>query len=788
MRLKTRTAQAGLACAALLAATAPLPAQQETAPADRDDSSTVVLERFVTVASSSDRANNILDPNAKAAVTPAASVIDLMQSLPGVLINEGDAYGGDDWSTRIYVRGFQAGQLGFSIDGIPTGNTNYGGGTKPNRFIDPENVSLLSVSQGSGDVTAAGSQALGGTFEYATVSPTAKPGLASSITAGQNQLLRAFARLNTGQLAGNTSAYVSVSNQTHHRWMDNGGSVAETKRTHVDAKSVTTFGKLTATTRFSYDDINEPNYDSVTLADYAVTPQWDGLTGQWTGRPNDDQNYISGWNTIRKNSLLGLDFSLQATDSLRLKVSPYWQHQKGSGGWLPPYWRSGWDASGNPVSNAEYAKAEARVFFVDASGNPLYVLSSGTAPAGVTFYTPSNPFDIGAYPASVQKGAVAVQSYRTSTYLFDRIGSSFGGELKTGELNKLQFGGWYENLHREPGRTWHKVLDTRVGWTPADGYYWTDFLSDLKTKTLQLYVQDTVRWNAFSFTGGLRKYLVDLDYSDQYGVRASRSLDSDSQLLPSAGAVYRLGEGYGELFGGYSKNFKAIEDNILAGTGDISKSLEPETSDSFDFGYRRSGRRYSGSVSAYYIDFNNRIESVPPYNGGVTGINYDIGQNGGYVNVGGIRSKGVELAGSAQLTTKLSTSASLTFNRSEYSANVPENNVVEGHRVTGTPERMATAALHYADGPYHASLGAKYTGRRYGTLDNKETIGGYTLYDLTLGYRRSFPFATMGVDLRVQNLFDKRYLSGLDGDANKSTGYYFIGFPRTTSITVSLEF
>lgn len=768
----------------------PLPAlwAQTTAPAAGED--IVKLEQFVTVASSVDRANNVLNPEIKLATSSAASALDLLQHLPGVLVSQGDAYGSDDWSTRIYVRGFQAGQLGFAVDGIPNGATNYGGGTKPNRFIDPENVSLVTVSQGSGDVASAGAQALGGTFDYSTIAPAGEAGLFTSLSVGDNELRRIFARYSTGRLAGHTTAFVSFSDQSHHRWMDTGSEAGVTDRTHVDFKSVTALDRLTITARYSYDDIYEPNYDSVTLADYAVTPLWDGLTGEWTGQPNLDQNYIKGWNTQRENTLASVEFRAHASDALTVQVEPYWQHQKGVGGWLPPYWRAGWTSAGQPTGNASFAATQARVFFVSATGTPLYV---GSAPAGVTTYTPSNPFDIATYPAAVQAGAKAVQSYRTSTYLFDRTGATFGAEWKADERNTVKVGGWYETLQREPGRTWQKVLDTAVGWEPSAAAYWSDFLSDLKTKTLSLYAQDTFTAGPVSVSGALRQYYVDLDYRDQDGVRAPRSLGSDSDILPSVGAVYRLGGKRGEFFGGYSKNFKAIEDGIIASTSEISKSLEPETSDSIDFGYRVTRGPISASVSGYSIKFNNRIESVTPLtNGGVTGINYDIGQAGGYVNVGGIRSKGVEIALTNAISRRFGANLALTLNRSEYTRTIPENSVVEGNEVTGSPRTMISSSVFYREGPYRLSLLGKYTGDRYGTLDNKEVAEAYTVFDAVIGYRHERPagsaLGAISVDLRIQNLFDKRYLAGLESDSSATTGYYFVGSPRTASLTLTCEF
>ncbi|WP_352311640.1 TonB-dependent receptor plug domain-containing protein, partial [Psychrobacter sp. W2-37-MNA-CIBAN-0211] len=81
-----------------------------------------------------------------------SSVLSVIDNLPGISINEGDAFGGDDWSTTITMRGFSIDsnqqQLGMTVDGIPNGGSNYGGGAKANRYLDSENLVTVEVGQG----------------------------------------------------------------------------------------------------------------------------------------------------------------------------------------------------------------------------------------------------------------------------------------------------------------------------------------------------------------------------------------------------------------------------------------------------------------------------------------------------------------------------------------------------------------------------------------------------------------------------------------------------------------
>jgi len=161
-------------------AAAPFALAQDT-PAVEEMVITSQLRTFASSAVSEDMLNQ---------VSGAASVLGALDYIPGVLVNEGDAFGGDDWSTTISIRGFQVSldeqQLGMTIDGIPNGNSNYGGGSKANRFLDTENLSGVDVVQGTSDIASWSHEALGGSMNFRSVDPTQDAGLTASTTFGDN--------------------------------------------------------------------------------------------------------------------------------------------------------------------------------------------------------------------------------------------------------------------------------------------------------------------------------------------------------------------------------------------------------------------------------------------------------------------------------------------------------------------------------------------------------------------------------------------------------------------------
>ncbi|MEI6052577.1 MAG: TonB-dependent receptor plug domain-containing protein, partial [Opitutaceae bacterium] len=227
-----------------LAATAVASAQTKPSPT-KDE--TISLEKFVVQSVAAPTANTIADRQQIALQPAAASVINVIKYLPGVSLSQGDAIGGDDWSTRINIRGFTESQLGFSVDGVTTGYTSYGGGAKPNRYVDIENVANVVVSQGAAEISSASTQALGGTLSYYTDTPSDQMGVLAKFTGGSFALSRSFIRVDTGKiLDGTTQAFISFSAQQNDNWVRDyiGGDSALTKRLHLDTKVVSQVGKL----------------------------------------------------------------------------------------------------------------------------------------------------------------------------------------------------------------------------------------------------------------------------------------------------------------------------------------------------------------------------------------------------------------------------------------------------------------------------------------------------------------------------------------------------------------
>lgn len=769
-------------------------AQDGAPPASSE--STVMLEAYVVQSVNAPTANAVASAPQLKFQSPNSSVLNIISQLPGVNVSQGDPYGGDDWSARIVIRGFDTDQLGYTVDGLPVGQTGYGGGTKPNRFIDPETLSSVVVSQGASDVGSPGSQALGGTLAYTTMDPASTAGGQIKLTTGSFDLVRVYGRADTGTIGRGQSAYVSFSRATYHRWIGS-GSNGETERMHLDSKWKVPGKNWTVTTSAHYDEISpEINYQGISKADFATDPSWDRLTWNWTGNPSVDQNFAETWTTERKNFAADSRLDVKVSDAIAVVVHPYFHHQEGRGGWLPPYQIRRYDLNGNPSAQSNYTAPGkvGTILFQNASGQDILPYDPKT---GVTA---ANPFDISTYTwltDAERAGAKALSSRRYSRYKMNRYGDVSDVSWQSGD-NTLTLGMWNELQQRDRSRTWQAVLDPKTSWAYNETAYATTFDWDYTTVSNQFYAKDAFRVGELTFTAGLKYYLVHLKAQQKLLNADGRfspeaSMNSDSPVLPSLGAQYQLTP-ESQLFASYTRNFKAVPDSVLEiiDTGHDPSSAKPEKSGNIDFGYRYLGHRNVGfSATGFYAKYTDKLLYVTSVPSKV----YDAVGTGAYVNIGGIETYGAELASTYRLGGGFTLSGAYSYTHAEYTTTIDV--ITAGKRVVDTPEHLLNASLAYADHGFEAGVSGKYTSKRFGTFDNDEYAGAYTTFDAYVGYGRQFSgdafVKSLAVSFNVTNLMDRSYLANtsindLGSPPKHGPSLYLIGPPRAFSFTVTLGF
>jgi iron complex outermembrane receptor protein len=729
------------------------------------------MEEVTVVAKKSSHANHVVESSMIKQQSPASSILAVMDNLPGISINEGDAFGGDDWSTSITMRGFTIDgnqqQLGMTIDGIPNGGSNYGGGAKANRYLDSENMRTIEVSPGTSDISSASVEALGGTFNFVSADPAFEETTTLAYTDGDHDASRYFIRHDTGRIFDNTYAYASYSSTSTSRWVGE-GSNGGMQREHAEFKFITELGNLSITGRLSYDDADEDNYNSVSLDQFNQTPDWDQLTWNWTGTPHLDQMFAEGWSTLRENTLGYVKFDYQMSDNFSFQITPYFHKNKGRGDWIPPYLVSAVNSEGNPTN--EGGSINSTYGFTDQNGTPL-------TPAVGCEQSFTWPWDSGPalHPACYSDSAVPVMSYRHTHYEKDRVGLTANAQWSIA-MNDIQFGLWAESNERNESRDWHKVIDARVYHHFDSTPYWTQYSNKFQTDTLKFYLQDTLDFGDLSLNIGAQKYLVDIEKTDGFTNQQTGSVNSDSDVLFSTGAIYQVNSNI-ELFAGYSENFSAIKDGVLERDASTLENIEPETAENIDIGLRYNNEDISFSATYYTIDFENRITFIAPGSDS-DGIDYTIGTNGTYLNVGGIESDGFELSINYRLNDQWNIYSSYTNNDSRYVGNAP--GFTSGDKVIDSVDDMFVLSSDYTKGDFRLGASGKYTGER-------GDAPSYTTFDFNAGYFIPFDgqaISSIDIAFVVTNITDESYLSTGTGNGNT----FFIGAPRTASMTFTAKF
>lgn len=745
-----------------------------------------VIDEITVVGKSVSFANSATSQEMQLQQSTLTSALAVIDNLPGVLVNEGDTFGADDWSTTVSIRGFQLSldeqQIGITIDGIANGNSNYGGGAKANRYIDTENLRGVDVSQGTADIASRSNEALGGTLNFTTVNPTEEQEVLTSFSIGDFGAQKAFARINTGEIASGTRAWFSVSKSQSSDWIDQS---AENDRFHMAAKMVSEQGQMTYTGYVSFDDTHEDNYQRISLGQFAENPEWDRLTSEWTGIPYVDQAYRRGWSTLRENLFAYLQAEY-ATDNLTVKANAYMHRNEGRGDWVPPYIVNVID---DGAGNAESEVTTDRTVLGGAPlGRLFFVNNAGVALAPNTECQGSITFPYGGAgaeydPLCYGAGAVPVGSYRHTHYEKDRVGINvdFAYDSMIGDIvNTTRGGFWYEDYERGEYRDWHRMLDSKTGYEFDHVAYWKQYDRTFPVETMMFYIENEMDFGGVQARIGAKQFLVELEAQDNFA-NTSIDVNSDSDLLLNAGLVAQTGVDGLEIFAGYAENFAAVKDTVLERDASAFDLIEPETAENIDLGVRYTSNMINASATFYDITFEDRLVFLSPDS--PDAINYLVGTNGSYVNVGGIESTGFELSATVYLNDNWAVYGSYTANESEYadgSLDYPQ-----GNTVFGSPEDMYVLSIDYAKDSVFAGLSNKYVGKRWMDAANSQRIDDYMVSDLYIGASlENFAQGLKNAEVRltVNNLFDKSYLGGVAGQSA------WIGAPRTAALNVNFTF
>jgi iron complex outermembrane receptor protein len=703
-----------------------------------------------------------------------------IERLPGVSFQSADAFGNYEWSARIVLRSFNQNQLGFTLDGVPLGDMSYGNhnGLHISRAIISENVGRVDVAQGSGALGTASSSNLGGTVQFVGRRPADQFGVDVAGTYGSEQTLRGFVRLDTGAF-GPADTALSLSYVDHS--MDKWKGVGEQNQWQFNASLLQPIGRGEITGFYNQSERRENDYQDLSLEQVRrLGRDFDNISGDYalavriadiannrgdTGAPvtnagagtvypspigTVDDAYFNA-SGLRDDTLGALTIKYPITDTFSVSLSGYGHKNKGQGLWWTPY-------VGTPV------------------GAPDQDGSAITAPGPI--------------------------SVRTTEYDIDRQGLIGSASLDLG-AHAIEAGFWVEQNDFNQARRFYglaRAANTRDSLEFLANPFFTQWEYDFETETRLFFVQDS--WSvteALTLFGGFKSLSVENTASTVTGPNKTGTIKAEDNFLPQVGATFDL-NGDQQLFVSYSENIRAFESSntggpfsaSAAGFAALRTTIEPESSRTLEAGWRFRFDQLQGSIAVYDVQFADRLLGVS------LGAPI-LGLGNGIQNVGSVQSRGFEAAAVWNFSDAWSAFGSFSYNDSTYEDDVFDGAGVlvaatGGKTVVNTPETLFRAELAYDDGALFGTLAAAYTGERFSSYLNDESVDGYTLVELTAGYR----FVGTGnwlegteVQFNVTNLLDEDHIStvGSGGFQNTAGRQTFLpGAPRQAFVSLRRHF
>ncbi len=734
---------------------------------------------------------NIQDvPQAKSVISRSAieqkntqnNIYQAVDLLPGINTYSYDATG--LFGGGLRMRGFNSDQIGISVDGVPIGDAgNYT--VYPSEWAEFENLDEISVMQGSNPIDTSMVGATGGSISLKTINPTDSMRVRMQQSYGSYNAYKSFFRADTGYLADKLfKASISLSKAETDKWKGQGGA----DREHLEVKSVLNLPQnQSITASFLYNEMFNHNFRTLTKAEIQTFGQsadfgtqipqhLAGINGSAQIEKIPANLYYNLNINPFKNSLTTLKGRFELLPKVHLDVDPYYIYGFGTG------------------------------------GNELRTLSESNASNRLGGGIRDINHDGDTLDTAMVYSTTLLETERpgVTTRLHSQIANHY-----------LMAGYWFEYARQrrtQPAVPFGADGKSVDSWLENSAFYLqhqdgTAYMARnyVTLNTSQsFFAQDDIQFlnNTLLLSLGFRYSQIHRDFtnyaSDGFGENANYMIQKTyAAPLPNVGVRYQFTDTQ-QIFVNRAENFKAPSDfsyyGLLTGGSFNSNgqftgySINPvnigkESSTNWDLGYR-----YVGKNLSFSIDYRNRIAAAyDPVNNFST--NY---------NVGNSTTKGVEFESAWRFLPDWQIYGSFTFTDSRMNQNLRTGaNTFEataGKAFPDTPAWMSGLSLQYKYNDWSANLSAKYTGKRYSTLVNDESINGYTLVSFDAGYR--FPstewFKNPSIRMNVYNLLNQKYLnlSSSSGSAftNRALGVggnapsYYIGAPTSISVMLSTDF
>ncbi|MCQ8278095.1 TonB-dependent receptor [Acetobacteraceae bacterium KSS8] len=654
---------------------------------------------------------------------PATSPFMLVQLLPGAVVSEVDPWGLSGGG--IALRGLDQTEMAFIWEGMPISDVGVYT-TYPSEFADGENMSELTLQQGSSNIDTPTINGSGGLFTFQDRDPSEHMGGLFDYGYGSYKYNREFGRFDTGEI-GNTGirAFVSASYQHDRAWRGSGVD----NKVHMDWKFLKEWGNGNRVSLVgAYQDAIQNSYTNPTLAQWGQFGRSFNYDGTYT---YNDTNYWKLNRNPYRNFEMSAPSHFNLGRGLTADFTPYMWHGYGNG------------TIGLDVFN------------------------------GVNF--------LGAQPVNLSVPGGDSEDGAPFLYAFidDQYRSGFNSTLKyRSGINTVYAGWWfdYSNDHDyytyspvgqngEPASVWGDLGILRT----TDGTPFLGRNDDTKTTIHALYIGDqlSLLGDKLKLDAGFKEAIINRDGTNYLPGPQYKAVLNDSQPLPAISAHYQF-DPRNQIFASVSTNFRSPVNTTLYNTysyldGSVanigSSNVKDEYSISEELGYRYTGSELVASVSYFHYNFTNRqiATAVAGTNGSVTTS----------INAGGQTSDGINV--------ELGTRPFHHFRpyvAGQYLHTSIDNDIdaggdylpTKGKDAVRSPHFVGSVGIDWDNGQFFWNWNMRYIGKQYSTFMNDEEIPAYYEMGGTVGVRLPDIGRAKSptIQLNLVNLTDNHFLSGIN--------------------------
>lgn len=756
------------------------------------------------------------------------TIIETLNLTPGLNFVNNDPYGSSGGNVRL--RGFDGARVSLTFDGVPLNDTgNYAIYT--NQQLDGELISRASVNMGTTDVDSPTASATGGTINYITRKPSTEMGGIFTGSLGSFNYGRVFGLLDTGEFGPwGTTAFLAASYQSYDKWKGPG----ELEKKQINGRIYQPLGDNGdfLSLAFHYNENRNNFYRNINMATWLADPETENDRSCTLPTPVNGtaQNAGTGSAIVRYDGSTGTG---SCTNYYELRNNP--------------------SNTGNIRGQSRFTLTDNLVLTVDPSFQ--YVLANGGGFG--TFSERDDRLDLGgAVGVDLNGDGDTLDTwalYTPNTTNTRRYGVTSSVIWDLDDNNRLRAAYTYDyGRHRQTGDYGFISMSGRPQdvFGGKDGYgrpveaidganmrgrdrYSVAILSQLAVEYRGQFLDDTVLVSIGVRAPFFKRELNQLCYSRNasssvlcttqtpnaplangnvtFGASSTQYIPPYAttkeydDILPNVGVSWNFAENQ-FVYASYAEGLSAPRtDNLytpsrLASGAIALPGAEPETTKTFDVGYRYQSPTVTGQAAIWSTKFENYIVSAFDDD---LGIFLDR-------NVGSVDLWGVDAQVGFEPTQDWSLYGFMSYTNSELQDDIPLSATTflptTGKTLVETPEWTAGFYVRWeATENLSLSFEGKHVGDRFSTDVNDEATPAYDLYKF--GARYNLPFLGEEgsyIQLNIINLFDEEYLGNISsrnnakvvdvlpgpGVSNRSGSAptYSVGAPRTLQVTFRANF